>query len=185
MIHRRGWLHGLLGAALLATASPGRAQLETGRAERQIKAAFLYKFLGFVDWPAEAFETADAPLRVGVFGADALADDLVQVVARRQVNGRPVQVRRLRPGESLAGLQALFVGRVEVAVLASLLAQARRQSLLLVIAESDEAFAQGAAISFAVADDKVRFDVAPGMAEQAGLKISSRLLAVARRVVTP
>lgn len=185
MIHRRGWLRGLAGAVLLAVGSTGRAQAESARAERQIKAAFLYKFLGFVDWPAEAFDTADAPVRVGLLGAEALAEDLVQVVARRQVNGRPVQVQRLRAGESLAGLQALFIGRVEPGQLALLLAHARRQQRLLVITESDEAFSQGAAIGFAVADDKVRFDVAPAVAEQAGLKISSRLLAVARRVIAP
>lgn len=186
MIRRgRRWLGLLAGVALWAAATSAWAQTDTARAERQIKAAFLHKFLGFVDWPPEAFESAAAPLRVGLFGADALADDLVQVVLRRQVNGRPVQVRKLREGEPLTGLQALFIGRAEPAQVAVLIAQARRQPLLLVISDTDDTIALGAAISFTVTDDKVRFDVAPIVAEQAGLKISSRLMAVARRVVTP
>ncbi len=174
---RREGLGLLLGLALLR---PVRGQ-SNAQAERQIKAAFLYKFLGFVDWPSDAFEAPDAPLRMGVIGADTLADDLAQMVARRQVNGRPVAVRTLRAGESFDGLHVLFIGRAEPAVWA----QARRQPRLLVIADSEEPLAHGAAIGFAVVDDKVRFDVAPRAAEQAGLKISARLVAVARRVVAP
>ena len=182
---RRCWQGVVVGLVLLATALPGLAQTDALQAERQIKAAFLYKFLGFVEWPPEAFDSAQAPLRVGLFGADALADELAQVAAHRQVNGRPVQVRKLRAGEPPTGLQALFIGRTDAAQAGALTARARRQPLLLVIADTDDAPAYGAAISFAVADDKVRFDVAPAVAEQAGLKLSSRLIAVARRVVSP
>jgi hypothetical protein len=185
-VTRRQGLKGLLvGLGLWVAMQPALAQTDALRAERQIKAAFLLKFLGFVDWPPPAFETNETPLRVGLVGADALADDLVQVARRRQINGRPVQVRKLSTSEPPTGLHALFIGRVATAQMADLLALARRQPLLLVIADADDATAQGAAIAFAVADDKVRFDVAPAAAEQAGLKISSRLMAVARRVVAP
>lgn len=180
----RRWLCGLAATGVLVAAVPARGQADTARAERQIKAAFLYKFLGFVEWPPEAFERGDAPLQVGLFGADALADELALVAQRRQVNGRPVQVRKLRAGEPPTALHALFVGRAEPAS-GPLMAQARRQPLLLLLGDSEETIAQGAAISFAVVDDKVRFDVAPLAADQAGLKISSRLMAVARRVVMP
>lgn len=185
MTRRDGLTGVLVGLLLWAVVQPARAQTDTARAERQIKAAFLLKFLGFVDWPPPAFDAAEAPLRVGLVGADALADELVQMARRRQVNGRPVLVRKLPANEPPTGLHALFIGRGAMAQMSDLLAQARRQPLLLVVADADEATTQGAAIAFAVADDKVRFDVAPAAAEQAGLKISSRLMAVARRVVTP
>jgi hypothetical protein len=149
--------------------------------ESQIKAAFLYRFLHYVEWPPPAFEEADSPIVIGVLGADALAEDLARLVAGRSVLGHPVTTRRLKPGDSLAGLQMLFVGRAESARVATL-ADWSKGLPLLVVSEDDQAFAHGSAINFVVVENKVRFDVALAPAEQARLRISSRLLALARKV---
>src|SRR5712692_8428740 len=101
----------------------------------------------------------------------------------RRVQGRPVAVRRLRRGESLAGLHMLFVGRSETGRLGEVLAAARGHAVLTVT-ESEDAIASGSMINFVAVDDKVRFDVALPPAERGQLKISSRLLAVARKVVS-
>lgn len=172
----------LLLAACLCVSTWCGARAQPHAAEYQVKAAFLYKFLSFVDWPAEVFERPDSPLVIGVLGADPLADELVAVVAERTAHGRPVAARKLRPGESVAGLHMLFVGRPGSAQLPALLDSAKGQPMLTVT-ESDEAFAQGSAINFVIVDNKVRFDVAPHAAELGNLKISSRLLAVARKVL--
>jgi hypothetical protein len=156
------------------------AQSEANAAEYQIKAAYVFKFLNYVDWPGQT--AADAPLQIGVIGARAMADELTDIVARRTVNGRPVLVRRLRPGDTTAKLNLLFVAHSENARLAGLVAAARDQGTLLVT-ESAEAPALGSAINFVVEDDKVRFDVAPHAFEKANLKVSARLLTVARRVL--
>ena len=159
------------------------AQQDSRAAEVQIKAAFLYKFGDFVQWPPVAFGRPDAPFAIGVMGADELAAALEQLVVNRTVQGRPIAVRRLRHGESLAGLHVLFIGRAESAHLGETLAAARGQALLTVT-EMENALASGSMINFVAEESRVRFDVALPSAERGQLKISSRLLAVARRVVT-
>jgi len=120
---------------------------------------------------------------IGVMGADALADELVQIVAGRNVNGRPVRVRKLRPGDPIAGLHVLFVGRADSGRLPEILAAAKGQALLTVT-ESEGGLELGSMINFVVVEDKVRFDVAPPPSESGNLRISARLLGVARKVVS-
>ena len=169
--------------ALLFGGSCARAESDTTTAEYRIKAAFLFKFVGFVDWPPATFDRADAPFTIGVLGGPTLGNELEQIAAGRQVNGHPVRVRLLGRGDSPTGLQVLFVGRGEAARLNALAASGDGVPVL-VVSESDGALALGSAINFVVVDDKVRFDVALHSINRAGLKISARLLAVAR-VVQP
>ena len=167
--------------ALVALCLPALAQ-DNRAAEVQIKAAFLYKFGEFVQWPPASL-ARDAPFVIGVLGAEDVAAALEQVVAERTVQGRPVVVRRLRRGDSLTGLHMLFIGREESARLAETLAGAKGQPLLTVT-ESDNAISHGSVINFVAEDQKVRFDIALPPAERGQLKISSRLLAVARKVIS-
>lgn len=172
----------LIRAALLALALAVSASAQA-QTETQVKAAFLYKFGGFVEWPPAAFTAADAAFTIGVVGAEPLALELEQIVARRTVHGRRVEVRRLRRGEPLAGVHVLFIGRAEAPRLAGIIDAARGQPVLLVT-ESEDALAQGSMINFVAVEDKVRFDVALPPAERGQLRISARLLAVARKVVS-
>ncbi|MGH8726216.1 MAG: YfiR family protein [Burkholderiales bacterium] len=167
-------------AALMPLAAV--AQPDRQAAEVRIKAAFLYRFTGFVEWPPKAFARSDSPFVVGVLGAEALAAELEQVVSGREVQGRAVVVRRLRRGEPLAGLHMLFVGYAESGRLAEVLGAARGHAVLTVT-ESEDALAHGSIINFVAVGDKVRFDVALSPAERGNLKISARLLSVARKVV--
>lgn len=168
-------------AFLLAPASAA-AQDQGRPAEMRIKAAFLYKFCDFVEWPPTAFAAPGDTFTIGVLGADALADELAAVVARRSVHGRPVVVRKLKRGAQPAGLHLLFVGGRDGAQLTDVLAAAKGRPTLTVT-EAEEGGDPGSVINFVLVDDKVRFDVALPPAEAGGLKISARLLAVARRVV--
>lgn len=171
----------LLFAALLLWAAAAGAQTASPGSETEIKAAFLYKFGDFVQWPPEAFSGATAPFVVGIVGADAVAGALERLVAQRSVQGHPVTVRRLRRGDSLAGVHVLFA-RADPAELRALLASAGGQPILAVT-DSEGGLGAGSAINFVVEDERVRFDIALPAAERARLKISSRLLSVARRVI--
>jgi hypothetical protein len=173
-----GRLRRLLAALLLALPGLTAAQAER---ELQIKAAFLYKFGDFVEWPAEAFAGPDGAFVIGVVGAEAMADELEKVVTGRTVQERVVVVRRLKRGEPLSRLHVLFVGQAEAARLPELAAAAQGQPVLLV-SDSENATTRGSMINFVSVDGKVRFDVALPGAERGRLKISARLLAVARRV---
>jgi hypothetical protein len=170
----RAWL----AAALLVLPSFTSAQVDR---EVQVKAAFVYKFGDFVEWPADAFAGPDDAFVIGVVGDDAMAAELEKVVASRAIQERTVVVRRLRRGEALGRLHMLFVGQAEAARLPELAAATQGQPVL-VVTDSDSATTRGSMINFVSVDGKVRFDVALPGAERGKLKISARLLAVARKV---
>ncbi|MES2742891.1 MAG: YfiR family protein [Pseudomonadota bacterium] len=181
---RRSTLAGAVGAGLLCLLGwyPHALRAEPdGALERQVKAAYLYKFAGFVDWPEGSFARPDSPLVIGLSHADALADQLERIVAGHSANGHAIVVKKLRKGETPAGLHILFLGETERAALQETL-QASRNQPLLTVSDSDEAHALGSMINFVVADQRLRFEVALKPAAAAGLHISARMLAAAYRV---
>lgn len=147
--------------------------------EARVKAAFLYKFAAYVEWPAEVH--ARSPLVIGVIGADEIAHELLQLVTVRPSDARPAMVRRLGVGDATDDLHILFVGRTVARPLDPVLRRAQRDGVLTVT-ESEEAFAHGSVINFKLVEGRVRFDVSLPAAEQSGLRLSARLLAVAHRV---
>lgn len=162
---------------------PARAQdtLAEAVAERRIKAAYLYRFPGYVEWPDSAFSQPDSPLRIGVWGNDALADDLARLVAGRTVHGRPIEVRKLKDADAFAELHVLYVGRQRGARVADAINALPARGTLVVSSEA-AALQQGSAINFLLVDGQVRFELSPEAAELRGLKLSSRLLAVSRNL---
>lgn len=166
--------------AVLGLALPAWAQSAFQATDVQVKAAFLYKFGAFVEWPPSALPATGASFTIGVLGADALAAELERIAAGRTVHGRAVAVRRLRRGEPLGGLQILFVGAPHAARLDEILAAAKA---LLVVTDAVEGLPHGSIINFVPVENKLRFDIAVATAERMQLRISARLLAVARRVV--
>lgn len=171
----------LVVAALFCLSAAQAQTADRPDVERQVKAAYLYKFGSYVEWPDRTFTAPDSPIRIGVIGADALADELAQMIAGRTINGRQLEVRKLRREEPIAGLNILFIGRAGNARLAEILAAAKGQPMLTVT-ESDEGIAAGSMINFVVVDGKVRFEAAPKAAGMSNLNISARLLAAAYKV---
>ncbi len=180
---RRAAVRTFLCGLLLAASLPAPGQQDATALERRVKAAFLYKFAEYVEWPEGAFARPNAPVTVGVAGADEVAAELTQVVATRSVDGRPVQVRRLREGDSLAGVHVLFAGRAESARVMAL-ARATPSQPILVVTEAESALNQGSIANFVMTGGRVRFEIALDNAERRGLKLSSRLLTVAQHVRT-
>jgi hypothetical protein len=173
---RRGCCLLLLQFALLAC-----AHAEGTLLERQVKAAYLYKFAGFVEWPEGSFARPDSPLVIGVMAADALAEQLEQIVAGHAVNGHPLLVKKLRKGEALVNMHMLFLGALDKAALQEVMAASRDQPLLTV-SDSQEVYAMGCIINFVVADERLRFEVALKPAAGARLRISARMLSAAYKV---
>ncbi|HZZ93886.1 MAG TPA: YfiR family protein [Usitatibacter sp.] len=169
-------------ASLLAATTLGDAlaQPRLEAPEASVKAAFLHKFPGYIEWPASAFASPSAPFVFGVLGEDEVAAELERLTAGRQWSGRPMMVKRL-DGDNFSGLQVLFVGRAVGDRLGTVVRAAQLPGLL-VVTENDRGLATGSAINFVVHDERVGFEVSPEAAERSGLRISSRMLAVARRV---
>lgn len=164
--------------ALAACASPGRA--EEDNVEYQVKAAFVCKFGNYIEWPAPPAAGPVEPFRIGVLGGDMVLEEFRRTAAAASVGGRPIEVRRLHKPELPEGLHAVFVSRAMAGHAGAVVAAARGRPLLT-ITELDGNPA-GSMINFVVVDDKVRFDILLPPAAQSGLKISVRLLGVARRV---
>jgi hypothetical protein len=162
---------------------PTRAQNAVPGAplERRVKAAFLYKFLGYTDFPPSAFADAATPLTIGVIGADELAVELARVVAGRMVNNRAVEVRELRESDAAARVHLLFVGGADTQRVGRVVHQAG--GAMLVVTECENGLQLGSVINFRIIDERVRFDVSLDAAERNGIKLSSRLLTVANRVL--
>ena len=168
--------------ALLLAAAPAAGQREVAEAT-QVKAAYVYKFGSFVEWPAGAFAGPDGNFVIGVIGADALAAELEKIVVGRTIHERAVTVRRIRRPEAAPGrIHILFVGESENARLQEIVAATDGKPVLLVT-ESESSLSRGSAINFVAVEDKLRFDVALAAAERERLKISARLLSVARKVL--
>jgi hypothetical protein len=181
---RRNALRALFFSSVLLILGGPQVCLAQSGSESQIKAAFLYKFGDFVDWPPATFARADSPLVIGVLGADEVFEELERVTAGRTIAGRPAEIRKLRRGDKVSGLHLLFIGGQESSRALEHLTAVKGQPVLTVT-DSESAGAHGSVINFVVVDGKVRFDVALSAAEHSRLRISSRLLAVARKVAAP
>lgn len=161
-------------------AMPFAAQAQTAATEAAVKAAYVYRFLPYIDWPEGTLGAPGRAVQIGVLGAEPVAAALTEIVAGREVNGRPVAVRVLKPGERPDGLHAVFVGTG-----VPLRAVAERVGAQPVLVITEGGLEPGAMLSLVKIGEKVRFEAAPLQAERAGLKLGARLLAVAERVATP
>lgn len=173
----------------LLPAAPAFAQGGSSQAlERRVKAAFLYKFLGYADFPASAFADSASPVTIGVVGSEEMAAELGRVVSGRQVRGRPIVVRTLREGDP-AQVHLLFVAGSDSARVARVLraagatTAATPSGALLTVTECELGLQNGSVINFRIIEERVRFDVSLDSAERNNVKLSSRLLTVANRVV--
>jgi hypothetical protein len=171
----------LLFAAFILGALPVCAQPQAS--EAAVKAALLYKFASYVEWPAEPAVAPGAPFVIGVSAADDVAGELEQLVRGRPINNRPVTIQRMKDGEGLAGVRMLFVGGRDPARIRAV-ARAARPLSILVVTDVSGGLEAGSVINFVPTEDRVGFEVSMEAAERSGLKVSSRMLGVARRVVS-
>lgn len=172
----RGAMAALSLAALMAAPAAGRAaDVATAKAEMVVNLA------KFVRWPEDAAAQKQGQLVFSILGEDDLAAALASVLSTKTINGREVFVRFIRRPQDARGSQMLFVSSNEMARLPEVLAAVSGSSCLTV-ADAEGFIAQGGMIDFTRGTDRARFEIHLARAEQAGLKVSSKLLAVARVV---
>lgn len=166
-------------AQALAFAPRAWAQAEGAR-ESAVKAAFIYRFASFVEWPAGTFQRQDQPLVIAVAGDDDVAADVEQITAGRTVDGRPVAVRRLPYGSAPNGAHILFLGQRREARLREAIDAATGP--VLVITDQPGALRLGSVLNFSTDGGRVRFAASLASADTRNLKLSARLLTVAQTV---
>ena len=145
--------------------------------EYQVKAAFLYNFAKFIQWPANAFPDEYTPICIGTLGHDPFGA-VLDGLAAKTVQGRPLEIRRFARIQDIDFCHILFINPAEHEQLFVLLATLEGRSMLTV-SEIDQFAQAGGMVNFVVRDKKIRFEINPLSAEQAGLKISSKLLQLA------
>jgi YfiR/HmsC-like len=164
----------------LALNSPQRvvAQESAPPLEYQVKAAFLFNFAKFVQWPSDSPRNADDGFVICVFEDDTLAQALDQAVSGKTVEGRVFRVRRLQNMDDTGSCRMLYMGGSETSRLSTLL-KSIRTTAILTVGNTPGFTRQGGIINFILQDNRVRFEINPGAADRAGLRISSKLLQLA------
>jgi hypothetical protein len=148
--------------------------------EYDVKAAFLVHFAEFVEWPATAFASADAPIAIGVLGGDVFKGALEKAAASFTVGNRKLVIRHLTRSDQLRTCHVLFVGKEQKGP-AQVLADVKGAPVLTV--GETEGFAEdGGAINFFLQGSRLRFEINRGVAQGNGLKISAQLLALGKLV---
>jgi hypothetical protein len=172
---------GLLSIAVAGLAAGGLLLAGAARAdegELGVKAAFLYNFTKFVEWPSKAFPSADAPITLCTMGDPSVAGEVQKVVADRSAQNRAVKVRAATDAD-VHSCQVVYVPDAAGASAPAVIAAAKTSGALTV-GESSGFLAQGGMIVFTKQDNKLRFEINEGAAKGAGLKISSKLLSLAK-----
>jgi hypothetical protein len=167
-----------IGMVLLLGSVAAQPQ-EGGAQEQQVKAAYLYKFGGYVEWPEDAFKDPGSPIVIGIVGDAAMAQEIEKVVGNRTVNGRGVEIREIGPDEDIGSPHILFVGRSQLSRIGGLAAHPQP---ILIVTDAANALKQGSIINFVTTGNRVRFEVSLDAARRNTLRIAAPLLAVAMKV---
>jgi len=149
--------------------------------EYRVKAAILYKFALFVEWPAKAFPAQTSPFVACVLGKDPFGPWLQQEMGEARVGAHPVEIRNFEQGKAAEGCHLVFIGASEKSRLEEILIPLRGTSALIVsdVSDIDQFCRWGGMISLLMEGAKVRFKLNEKALEQAGLKIDSKLKRVA------
>ena len=150
--------------------------------EYKVKAAFLYNFAKFVEWPAAAFADQSAPFTIGILGKNPFGNAFAEV-ADKPIKGRVLRIEQYDELPARDSAQVLFISASQKDQLPRILDRLNRASVLTI--SEVEGFAhKGGIINFILEGNKVRFQINPGAADRAGLHISAKLLKLSR-IVSP
>jgi len=164
--------------ALQVLATPAAAA-PPAASEYELKAAFLFNFAKFVEWPADVFTGADA-LTVCVLGDDPFGNIIDRALAAKSVHDRPLVVRRHQRLDQTGGCHILFISAPEEGRLGRFTPP---PGPVLTVGETRNFLKQGGIVAFGMNESRLRFEINADAADQAGLKISSQLMKLATRIV--
>ncbi len=176
-MNKRGVLITIIGYLLLL---PLGAFQASGPGEYEVKAAFLYNFALYVEWPAPALQERPA-FTIGAVGKDVFGGALEKIVKDRTAQGKPVTVVRFATADDVKPCHILFVPHGERDQL-ELIAKALKGSSTLLVGESEGVLAKGAVVNFFLEDKRVRIEVNPDAAGRENLRVGAKVLRLAKVV---
>jgi hypothetical protein len=152
--------------------------------EYQVKAAYLFNFLKFVEWPDDPPVDPHGKWVIGIVGDSPVGGELTRLVEGKNVLGRDLQVKKLLATDNLRGCNILFISESERRHLPAILAGLRGSSVMTV-ADMGKFVESGGMVQLEVEDGRVRVTIDVDATDRAHLKVSSKLLALAHAVTTP
>lgn len=150
--------------------------------EFRLKAAFLYKFCDYVNWPEGTFSKADSPIVVGISGTKYQISEIVSLVGSKYVHNRPFEIRGIKPGDSLQGIHVLYLTRDAKDDIDDFLSLDSKYPILTIT--DAEKSSELSIINFIIVNHHVRFEISQARADAVAIKLSSQLLSVAHKVYT-
>jgi hypothetical protein len=175
------WLAAVVcGCCFFAGLATGLAQDLVAK-EYQIKAAYLYNFAKFVEWPEQCFTNSQSPLVIGVFGHNPFGDELNAIAKDHKINGRDIVIKTVATVAEAGGVDLMYFSASEDGRVAETLA-ALKHLPVLTVGETDKFAMSGGIIKLVREADKVHFEINAAAAEQQGLKISAQLLKLAKPI---
>jgi hypothetical protein len=159
----------------------GQDQQTSTSLEYKVKAAYLFNFAKYVEWPSSTFSGPEAPITIGVLGDDPFGAILEKTVARRIIGGRSVVIQRSKRLEAIKTCQVIFISTSEKVRLPEILAELAKTHALTV-SEMERFLEQGGMVSFVFEKGGVQFEINSDKAREAGLGISARMLGSAKAV---
>lgn len=148
--------------------------------EYKLKAAFIYNFAKFVEWPASSFPNAGSPIVIGVLGGNPFGEELSNTVKGRRIHGRAIEIRNVRTAAEAGGAQILFVsagGEKNFSALSN-----APGAGVLSVGESAMFTRQGGIINFLLEGNRLRFEINMAAANRSGLKVSAQLQKLASAI---
>ncbi len=180
MVTARWWRAAALTLALVVAAAAAPASAGVQKAgEYELKAAFLFNFAKFVEWPDEAGGAPATPVCIGVVDPDPFGATLERALAGKTLHARPIALRRFASAAAVRDCHVVFVSAAAEGLAGD---EGWDRPGVLTVGETRTFLGRGGVIAFAMEGDKLRFAVDAGAADRAGLKLSSQLLKLATHV---
>ena len=166
--------------AVLLLSSPAKAQ-EREATEYELKAAMLYNIATFIEWPDNAFSDKESPFVIGVFGQDPFGSILESTLRGKTLNGRRISIKRSSDAGEIRSCHIIYVPGAENAREGEIL-ETLKGIPALTIGESNGFATSGGCFNFFIESRRLRFEINPEAAKRSNLRISSKLLRLARVV---
>jgi hypothetical protein len=173
---RKLWCLALLMTVVVGFVCNAAAQQQPS--EYDLKAAFLFNFAKFVEWPSEAFAETNSPIVIGILGKNVFGDTLEKIINNRKVNNRGFEFRHFDSTSETTNCQILFISSSEKNDFAKIISALHNASVLTV-SEADGFLKAGGMINFLIEGKNIKFQISDEAAKKARLRISSKLLSLA------
>jgi hypothetical protein len=149
--------------------------------EYNIKAAFIYNFTQFIEWPEDSFENAASPFVIGILGKDPFGPAINETVEGEKVQGHPIIIQRYSSLQEIKECHILFVSNTESGNIKEIIAGLRNKNILTV-SDIPGFPVEGGMIGFMMENNKTKLQINPSIAKAADINISSKLLRLAEIV---